>query len=371
MRICQNCGKANQVTRKYCIRCGKRLVAPSKPSSSKPSPPEPQPARQEVAASEPEVEEAASEPTPEESTPSSSTVTSGDEWVRPSEVARNRVRRGKSVRKSELEKAQDAFARGDQALVDDDRPGIVETRMLRASEVHELMKEPQEISQPEPQPMPPSEPPAESQVDTPAETTAQATTKPPTPPQPEQKPSRSSHEEEIERRILGSESAFVKKEEEAAQAEEISAQELEEPEPVPRKISSEFQSSRYTQEDAEVAAQSIDAQELDSIPLDETGEFEPQAPPSQREISDVEGEYVATCPECGNVFGVDRFTYPDTVYSEMGEARLKQARFFVVQGKDGKAQEILRIARSLFEKADDEDGLKQVNKLVDSLVDLA
>lgn len=371
MRICQNCGKANQVTRKYCIRCGKRLVTPSKPSSSKRSEPEPQPARQQVAASETEVEDARSEPAPEETKTSSSNVTSGDEWVKPSEVARNRVRHGRTARKSELEKAQDAFARGDQALVDDDRPGIIETRMLRASEVHELMKEPEAVVQPEPQAMPKSETPTQGQVESQAETTAQTATETPAQPQIEQKPSSSSHEEEVERRILGSESAFVKQQEEAAQAEEISAQQVEEPEPVPRTISSEFQSSRYTQEGAEAAAQSIDAEELDSIPLDETGEFEPQAPPPQREIFDVESEYVATCPECGNIFGVDRFTYPDTVYKEMGEARLKQARFFVVQGKDGKAQEILRIARSLFEKADDENGLKQVDKLVDSLVDLS
>ena len=58
------------------------------------------------------------------------------------------------------------------------------------------------------------------------------------------------------------------------------------------------------------------------------------------------------------------------VYGEstrLGEARLKQARFFVVQGYPDNAMQAVRKARALYEKADDKKGLKEVLKLVESL----
>ena len=51
----------------------------------------------------------------------------------------------------------------------------------------------------------------------------------------------------------------------------------------------------------------------------------------------------------------------------MGAARLKQARFLVVQGKNDLAMKELRIARSLFTRAGDSTGLEETSKLVDSL----
>ncbi|MFO7836453.1 MAG: hypothetical protein R6V83_07355 [Candidatus Thorarchaeota archaeon] len=352
MRICENCGKANQVTRRYCIRCGKRLVSPSRPSDSRDVRAEPQPRSKEQKAAQTQEAEAPSQPTPEEPETTSSTITSGDEWVRPSEVVRNRVRHGRAAAKTELEKAQEAFAKGDEALIDDGNPGIVETRMLRASEIHELMKEPEDISQPEPQAVPESGTQTERQSKDRAEREA----------------STAAYEEEMERNILGSESEFVKQKQGESKAESTSAEEKQAPQGVPRKISSEFQSSRYKEKGAQDAGSSQEVEEFNTVPEGE--EIATDTSPPQKPITEEEGKHVTTCPECGNVFGVDDFTYPDEVYRIMGEARLKQARFFVVQGNDEKAQEILRIARSLFKKTEDEDGLKQVEKLVDSLAGL-
>jgi hypothetical protein len=67
------------------------------------------------------------------------------------------------------------------------------------------------------------------------------------------------------------------------------------------------------------------------------------------------------------VISIDMFEYPAEVYSGMGEARLKQARYFVVQGNNDDAMKAVRKARSLYEKADDKKGLKDVLKLVESL----
>ena len=57
------------------------------------------------------------------------------------------------------------------------------------------------------------------------------------------------------------------------------------------------------------------------------------------------------------------FEYPKEVYSGMGAARLKQARFFVVQGKPDLAMDAVRRARAFYDKK----GLKEVLKLVESL----
>jgi hypothetical protein len=64
---------------------------------------------------------------------------------------------------------------------------------------------------------------------------------------------------------------------------------------------------------------------------------------------------------------LDDFSYPVEIYSVMGEARLKQARFYVVQGKYEEAKRVISIARGLFTKADDDSGLAQADKLANSL----
>lgn len=149
MRTCPKCGRANQPTRKYCTRCGSLLLSVelkpktiSSPSET-PAPSEPQ----------------APQSPPPAATTSEVRITTNDEWVKPSQVSRDRVRSGSGTTKpkSEMEKAREAFAKADKVGIDEEGTGIVETRMLRASEVQELMGD-LESQRPvaEPQPAAPS-----------------------------------------------------------------------------------------------------------------------------------------------------------------------------------------------------------------------
>ena len=131
MRTCDKCGKANQDTRKFCIRCGASLLKPIKAT------PAPAPTPQ------PKVEQATPAPAATQPQKPSATVTD-DKWVKPSEVSRDRVRTASGHKqKSELEKAREAFAKAETVGIDEaDGSGVVESRMLRASEVKELLEGP-------------------------------------------------------------------------------------------------------------------------------------------------------------------------------------------------------------------------------------
>ena len=131
MRTCPKCGRANQPTRKYCIRCGGNLLSVEKKPKTVTPPVEP------PATPGPEVKEAPPPVTPT----NEARVTTNDEWVKPSSVSKDRVRSadGTTKPKSEMEKAMEAFAKADQVGIEEEGEGIIETRMLRASEVQELM----------------------------------------------------------------------------------------------------------------------------------------------------------------------------------------------------------------------------------------
>jgi hypothetical protein len=294
MRQCTNCGKANQPTRKFCIRCGSKLVSPKKRRSTTTSP---------AARSTGQVttgKKAEIAPTPQPTQVEKMSVTTEDRWVKPSEVSRERVRAGKkrTKRKSEMEKAMEAFSRADAVGLEEEGTGVVETRMLRASDVRELMEEP--VS-----------PPAT------AAPTPQATHV--------EEPSSSPSDDEI----LGSYSVFIAEEDTSHQPD------LK----IPASMSQEFSSSKY--DNVEVA----------------------EATPSTT-IAASEGE---VCSNCGNIVSDDGFEYPKEVYSSMGQARIKQARFFVVQGKYEDAERIIRVAMSLFSRAEDLDGLTELESLMESI----
>jgi len=147
MRTCPKCGRANQPTRKYCIRCGGNLLSvEQKPKTI--SSPTPAPVTPEAEVVQP--------PT---AAPEEARVTNNDEWVKPSQVSPDRVRTGDGVSKpkSEMEKAKEIFAKADGAGIEDTEGAIIEPRMLRASEVQELMGEME--SQKETSAAPPSSPP--------------------------------------------------------------------------------------------------------------------------------------------------------------------------------------------------------------------
>lgn len=149
MRTCPKCGRANQPTRKYCTRCGSLLLSVEQKPKTISSPSE------TPATPEPQAPES---PSPAPIT-SDVRVTTNDEWVKPSQVSRDRVRSGSGITKpkSEMEKAREAFAKADKIGIEEEGTGIVETRMLRASEVQELMGDLEsQKSIAEPQPAAPS-----------------------------------------------------------------------------------------------------------------------------------------------------------------------------------------------------------------------
>jgi hypothetical protein len=164
MRTCPKCGRANQPTRKYCIRCGGLLLSIEQKPKTISSPTETH------VAPEPSVKDVK----PPISSMSEARVTTNDEWVKPSQVSRERIRtaEGSLKPKSEMEKAKEAFARADQVGIQETGEGIIETRMLRASEVQELMGELE--TQRETATIPPSTPPPG--------TVTHPTAAPPTPP---------------------------------------------------------------------------------------------------------------------------------------------------------------------------------------------
>jgi hypothetical protein len=270
-------------------------------------------------------------------------TTTGDKWVRPSEVSRDRVRTAGGRRgKTELEKAREAFARAEEVGIDEEGDGVIETRMLRASEVRELLESSAEMEAeltaemmaPQPTMMEGSEPlPPEA-----------AEMMQPTIPSPKA----------VEEQILGSKSAFVTPSAEEAPVEPEPTP-VAEPEPTPG-TPAEFTSSRYEQPAPSAAPEAPPTIEATTVPV---------APLPTAVAPGMEN--VMTCPKCNEVIGVDAFDYPKEVYSAMGSARLKQARFLVVQGKAEQAGKILNIALALFEKGGDDKGKAEAQNLVVSL----
>ena len=328
MRTCDKCGKANQPTRKFCIRCGGSLIKKSKPT------PAPTPAPEAPAPVEPTV-------IPQPTAPS----TTDNQWVKPSEVSRDRVRvAGGTKQKSELEKARDAFAKAESVGIDEpEGSGIIETRMLRASEVRELLEGPGMMSNGEEVPTPTmmegSEPipPGAAALMTPSVPTSS----------------------QIEESILGSKSAFVGK------APESEAPPIVAEPQVPSGITTGFSSSKYEEDPATVPPGTEE---------DATTGFAAQTPPVTEApaaplpaaIAD-SLDLVIACPDCGKVINVDMFEYPREVYSAMAAARLKQTRFFIVQGKGNEALRIVRLAHALYTKAGDNFGLDEVKKIIETL----
>jgi len=143
MRTCKSCGKANNPIRKYCVRCGKPLI------TVKDDKPSPAPTSVITETPIPDIQPSKGASENQYVRPDSMKATTDDEWVRPSQVSRDRMRStSSSSGKSEMEKAKEAFAKAESVGIDEaEGSGIIEPRMLRASEVRELMGEGAVISQ--------------------------------------------------------------------------------------------------------------------------------------------------------------------------------------------------------------------------------
>jgi len=267
--------------------------------------------------------------------------------VRPSEISKDRIRTaGGAKRKTELEKAREAFDRAESVGIDEAAgSGIVESRMLRASEVRELLEQTAEYSAAEAQaptlmegsePLPPDA----------AHMTAPAM---PTP-------------ADVEHSILGAKSALVEQptSKPTLAVAEVTPQ-------VPPALEDEVASTGFAS--APAPAPDEVAPPITPAPIPEAPDAVavPSTPATPAPSPSGGLENVTTCTTCGSVINVDLFEYPREVYGAMGGARLKQARFLVVQGKYEDARHVVRISRFLYMKAEDKDGLAEVGKLVDSL----
>jgi hypothetical protein len=247
-------------------------------------------------------------------------------------------------RKTELEKAREAFARAEEVGIEEEGTGVVETRMLRASEVRELLEASggMEAETPVPEALPPTM--MEGSEPLPPEAEELMT---PSVPKPEQ----------VEEQLLGTKSAFVTTGDEppptlgaspdrhvpASPPAESPAMEWEAPPPA----------TPAPPEVPVVQAETVLSTEVPMTPAVASPE--------------VEIDMVTICQKCGEAVNIDMFEYPSEVYSAMGAARLKQARYLIVQGKSDEARKIVRIARGLFVKGNDENGLSETKRLIDSL----
>jgi len=329
LRTCDKCGKANQPTRKFCIRCGGSLLKKTKPTPA-------------AAVPDPVV------PTPTVETPvapqPTSPTTTKDQWVKPSEVSRDRVRvAGGTKQLSELDKARAAFAKAETVGIDEpEGSGIIETRMLRASEVRELLEGPGMMDTGEEVPAPTM---MEGSEPLPPEADALMTPSMPT-------------SSQIEESILGSKSVFVDKD------QEPESPPLQ-PEPqVTSAVTTGFNSSKYEQD--EIVPPGTEEEAETGFAVQTPPVAEAPAAPLPAEIAE-SLDLVIACPDCGKVINVDMFEYPREVYSAMAAARLKQTRFFIVQGKGNEALRIVRLAHALYTKAGDNFGLDEVKKIIETL----
>lgn len=327
LRTCDKCGKANQPTRKFCIRCGGSLLKKTRPT---PTPVTPAPVA-------PAVE------TPVAPQPSLPTATE-NQWVKPSEISRDRVRvAGGTKQLSELEKARAAFAKAESVGIDEpDGSGVIETRMLRASEVRELLEGPGMMDTGEEIPTPTM---MEGSEPLPPEAAAMMTPSMPT-------------SSQIEESILGSRSVLIDK---GPEPESPPIQ----PEPQDSTpITTGFSSSKYEQEATVppgTEEEAVTGFAAHTPPITE-------APADPMPVAVAESlDLVIACPDCGKVINVDMFEYPREVYSAMAAARIKQTRFFIVQGKGHEALRIVRLAHALYSKAGDNHGLDEVKKIIETL----
>ncbi len=336
VRTCDKCGKANQDTRKFCIRCGASLL---KPIKEKPTP-TPIPV-----ITQPKT------PTTRMTTTEQPAPTTEDKWVKPSEVSRDRVRApSRHKQKSELEKAREAFAKAESVGIDEEEgSGVVESRMLRASEVKELLEGPAMMAGGE---------------ETPTPTIMEGSE--PLPPEAEEmmRPNMLTSEQ-IEESILGSKSVFIEKA--APPHHDTQPDATESNARVSPELSAEFSSRKYGEEETASVEET-----------EETTGFTPHIPSASptpatkydsqtKEFLSDDVDLVITCPDCGKTISVDMFEYPREVYSAMAAARLKQARFFIVQGKGNEALRIVRMANALYSKAGDNKGLEEVRKIIETL----
>jgi hypothetical protein len=249
-----------------------------------------------------------------------------------------------SSRESEFEKAKKAFARAEEVGIDEVGEGVIETRMLRASEVKELLEGPGAMAGEE-HSMAPEE---TGEIPSDIEAPIQAPTA-----------------EDMEEQILGQYSSYIDRESKTESEHEIIGA-PESPIKMSAVDSTGFSSARYSGSSAELKQEETlisEEVEMPTVPKPPK-ELVPKDEVDEVGLSVV---HVITCPQCKNIITLDGYEYPPEIYSAMAEARMKQAKYLIVQGRELDARKIVKIARILFEKADNGDGLIQLEQLMERL----
>jgi hypothetical protein len=257
---------------------------------------------------------------------------SQDECVRPSQIARDRIILTKYTRvESELEKARRAFARADAIGIKKETTGIVETRMVRASEIPELMRKARERKKTSSRETPDMDAMRTRETLTPAR-------------------------EAAERKMLGALSTYVT----PNRTDSTPSPRLTEDPALSRGEQTEqfasFTSSRYEAAPSEPKPeQRTDSPPAAKVPL--VWELPPETPPKERVTAVTPPSEIVSAPEAGT------FEYPRAVYKAMGVARLEQARRLIAAGRNEEAQRAAYISKTFFELARDDAGITQVNRL--------
>lgn len=259
-------------------------------------------------------------------------VESQDECVRPSQIVRDRIILTKYTRvESELEKARRAFARADAIGIRKETAGIVETRMVRASEIPELMRKARERKRTSSRETPDMDAMRTGETLTPAR-------------------------EAAERKMLGALSTYVTPNKtDSAPSPALTKDRALSPGEQSEQFAS-FTSSRYEVAPSEPGLeQRTDTPLAAKVPL--VWELPPVAPPKEPTIAATPHPKIVSAPESGT------FEYPRAVYKAMGVARLEQARRLIATGRKEEAKRAAYISRTFFELARDDAGITQVNRL--------
>ena len=265
-----------------------------------------------------------------------------DECVRPSQIVRDRIIVTKYTRvASELEKARRAFARADAIGIKKETAGIVETRMVRASEIPELMRKARERKK-----TPIRETPDMDAMRTIELVSGKAMTEETLTPA----------REAAERKMLGTLSTYVAPDRtDSPSSPALTEDTALSAEDQVRQFAS-FSSSRYEAAPSEpMLEHQTDSTPAVKVPL--VWELGPETPPKGRVIATTPQVKSVSAPEAGT------FEYPRAVYKAMGSARLEQARRLVAAGRKEEAQRAAYISRTFFELARDEAGITLVDRL--------
>ena len=275
-------------------------------------------------------------------TADSHAIESQDEIVRPSQIVRDRIITTKYTRvEPELEKARRAFARADAVGIKKETAGIVETRMMRASEIPELMRRARERKRTSSRDTPDMDAMRARELVSRKAVTGETLT---------------SVREAEERKMLGALSTYVSPDKTDLHSSTALTEDTAISAGDQARQFASFISSRYETTSSEsMPEHRTDSSPTVKVPL--VWELAPETPPKGRATAATPQIESVSAPEAGT------FEYPRAVYKAMGAARLEQARRLIATGRKEEAQRAAYISRTFFELARNDAGITQIDRL--------